>query len=233
MSIEFPCPNCQTLIRTPPGSEGKPARCPQCTSVVTVPGGTTAPKEFLQSPPLSPPPSTLSPPTHAPQKPATNPFADQPPSTNPYAAPAPSAVPDPLEVLSGPELEQRAYARLVIPAIGLLLFAVIGLGFMALVAFMATSDPDTLFKDVGPNPAERAGAWAFLAGYFGLGFLTRALQILGALAMLRVRGYGTALTGAICGLFPCEYFCCLPCFPLAIWALVYLNTAEVKAAFRR
>jgi hypothetical protein len=98
---------------------------------------------------------------------------------------------------------------------------------------MATVDPDVLFRDVGPDPAERAGAIGFLVAYFGVGFLTRALQILGAIAMLRQRGYGLAMAGAICGLIPCEYFCCLPSLPFAIWALIVLNSAEVKAAFGR
>ena len=37
MPIEFNCPACQSRIRTPDGSAGKMARCPQCGAVATVP----------------------------------------------------------------------------------------------------------------------------------------------------------------------------------------------------
>lgn len=115
----------------------------------------------------------------------------------------------------------------------MIVFALTGLAVMALVAIMATIDPELLFREVGRDPAERAGAFGFWIAYFGVGFLTRALQILGAVAMLRQRGYGLALAGAIAGLIPCEYICCLPSLPFAIWALIVLNSGEVKAAFGR
>jgi hypothetical protein len=163
-----------------------------------------------------------------------NPFAEKPSTTvNPYAAPANPFAVDPFQPLTGPELAQRARSRLMLPAIGMIVFALTGLGFMAIVAVVATVDPDVLFREVGPDAAERAGAMAFLGGYFGLGFITRALQILGAIAMLRLRGFGLAVTAAICALIPCEIYCCLPNLPFGIWALIVLSNAEVKAAFGR
>jgi hypothetical protein len=189
-------------------------------------------------PTVEPPPSgsslTFSGP-EIPKEPAiANPFAERPPaSPNPYAAPANPSAPDPFHTLTGPELAGRAHSKLILPGIGMIVFALTGLAVMALVAIMATLDPDMLFRDVGPDPAEKVGAISFLIAYFGVGFLTRALQILGAIAMLRQRGYGLALSGAVCGLIPCEYFCCLPSLPFAIWALIVLNSAEVRAAFTR
>jgi hypothetical protein len=37
MPIEFSCPSCSKLLRTPDESAGKKARCPQCSTVVDVP----------------------------------------------------------------------------------------------------------------------------------------------------------------------------------------------------
>jgi len=36
--IEFACPHCHNLVRTPPGSAGKKGRCPSCKRVVKIPG---------------------------------------------------------------------------------------------------------------------------------------------------------------------------------------------------
>ena len=37
MAIEFRCPQCQKLLRTPEGTSGKDARCPQCGATVRIP----------------------------------------------------------------------------------------------------------------------------------------------------------------------------------------------------
>jgi hypothetical protein len=37
MPIEFKCPNCATVLRTPDASAGKKARCPQCGTIADVP----------------------------------------------------------------------------------------------------------------------------------------------------------------------------------------------------
>ena len=37
MPIEFPCPQCRELLRTPDGSEGRQATCPECSAVVDIP----------------------------------------------------------------------------------------------------------------------------------------------------------------------------------------------------
>src|SRR5262245_24500282 len=38
MSIEFRCTACDKLLRTPVGSEGRKAKCPQCGTISVVPG---------------------------------------------------------------------------------------------------------------------------------------------------------------------------------------------------
>jgi hypothetical protein len=37
MPIEFPCPQCNQLLRTPDGTGGRKAKCPQCASLVDIP----------------------------------------------------------------------------------------------------------------------------------------------------------------------------------------------------
>jgi hypothetical protein len=127
--------------------------------------------------------------------------------------------------------KEQVRARLVGPAIGMIVFAVVGLAFMALLGVVIAADPDQVFKDVGKDPAERAGAMGFFVAYFTVGFVSRVVQLLGAIAMLRMRGYSLAMAGAICAIIPCEIYCCLPCLPLGIWALIVLNNAQAKSAF--
>jgi hypothetical protein len=228
MPIEFSCTSCRTLIRTADGTEGKPARCPKCSSVVLVPGG-AASSDLATS--ASQAPSSWPP--------APSPFAAGEPipsagptPLNPYAAPTNPFAYDPLQLPSSAQLAERARSRLMAPAICMIGVALLGLGVMALIAAVLAIDPQVALQEA-EDPEERMGVMIVFGSYFTFGFLTRALQILGAISMLRVRGYVLALIGAICAILPCDFYCCLPCLPFGIWALVVLNNAEVKAAFGR
>ncbi|REK12717.1 MAG: hypothetical protein DWQ37_10830 [Planctomycetota bacterium] len=82
MSIEFRCESCGKLLRTPPGTEGKQAKCPQCGSVQTIPSEsafTPPPRdpEFMKAPAM---PSSAAPPPEA--------------SANPYSSPTAMADPE-------------------------------------------------------------------------------------------------------------------------------------------
>lgn len=63
MPIEFRCPQCDRLLRTPDGTQGKDAKCPQCGSIAKIPDVTrpAAP----QPTPLGTPQSEFQPPPHA------------------------------------------------------------------------------------------------------------------------------------------------------------------------
>lgn len=72
MSIEFACPGCHQTLRVPQTAAGKVAKCPSCSTIVTVPDGSIS---FNA-------PQGSSPATHndlfaASDKPAANPFADK------------------------------------------------------------------------------------------------------------------------------------------------------------
>src|SRR5207247_5300935 len=165
MPIQFQCAACQTAIRTPDGTEGKPARCPQCGAVVVVP---TAEAAVLAEPVLKPSVAAA-------------------PSANPYASPVNIFAADPFQPLSTPLAGERARSRLLAPAIGMIVFAITGLAFMALVSIGMAADPNRVFRDVGDDPARRAGAIGFFIAYFSIGLITRIVQLLGAIAMLRHR----------------------------------------------
>ena len=214
MPIEFQCPTCQARIRTPDEAAGKSARCPQCGGVSIVPG--------------TPPAYAVGLPTEKPLPAPPNPFAEQPLPyaipLNPYASPV-----APTSTLPLPS--EQARRKLMVPAIAMIVMALPALGMMALLGVVMAVEPDEIFKNQGQDPAEQIGAYGFFAAYFTIGLVTRVLQILGAIAMLRVRGYGLAMAGAISAIIPCEIYCCLPCLPFGIWALVVLNNQQVKAAF--
>lgn len=65
--------------------------------------------------------------------------------------------------------------------------------------------------------------------YF-VGPLLSLIPILGAIAMLRVRGRGMAMFGAIVMCIPCVGPCCGLGLPIGVWALVVLFKPEVKDA---
>jgi len=210
MPIEFQCAACQTAIRTPEGTEGKQARCPQCGAVVVVP----LTEAIVQAEPVVNEPAVAT------------------PLTNPYASPGNIFAADPFQPTSTPLAAERARSRLLVPASGMIIFAITGLAFMVLVGIGMATDPNRVFRDVGDDPAKRAGAIGFFIAYFSIGLITRLIQLLGAISMLRARGYSLALAGAIATIVPCEVYCCIPCLPFGIWALIVLNSAEIKAAFR-
>ena len=63
-----------------------------------------------------------------------------------------------------------------------------------------------------------------------LGLIFEFLMLLGAMKMRQVKGYGLAMTGAICALIPLNSCCCLA-MPVGLWALVVLLNEDVKAGF--
>ena len=91
MPIEFRCPGCSRLLRTPEESAGKKAKCPQCGTIADVPATTAA--ETTPLPSVTPldrgpawsPPAPGAQPLHGPSR-RTSREAVEP--INPYASPA-------------------------------------------------------------------------------------------------------------------------------------------------
>ena len=258
MPIEFRCPTCQSLIRTPDGSSGKQARCPKCSSTVVIPAASApdplpSQASFPPNQPTSPFPSSspaplapLSPfapsqpfqPT--PQspfqpKPAANPFGESSASPfpnagpiNPYASPGSAYAPS-TQALT-PELARR---KLLGPAIGLAISAVLPLLYGIFTLLLLVVAPQQFMKDAPPigQDAERAGFFFGLIGVLTVMIVVPLIIGLGTIPMFRGRGRGLALTGAIAAVLPCN-LCLLFSIPFGIWALVVLNQADVRAAMR-
>ncbi|WP_425617066.1 hypothetical protein NA78x_000735 [Anatilimnocola sp. NA78] len=83
MTIEFPCPQCAQLVRTPDAAAGKRGKCPSCAAVVQIP--------LASRPPATPPPKPApgSPSAWPPTKPPTKPATTKPAAPSPPAAAQP------------------------------------------------------------------------------------------------------------------------------------------------
>ncbi|MCI0359858.1 MAG: hypothetical protein L0211_15380 [Planctomycetaceae bacterium] len=152
----------------------------------------------------------------------SNPFADQP--VNPYAAPGPTPEPEYFSTLS----RDDARIRLFGPAVGILFTVAIGTGFLLMFLAGILSDP----KVARVMPKEM-GFEVFLALVFTGGFLSHGLQLVGAIAMLRVRGKVWAMLGTAASFIPCNFYCCWLALPFAIWGAIVLANPDVRAAFDR
>jgi hypothetical protein len=121
------------------------------------------------------------------------------------------------------------------PAIGII--ATAGLGALLQVASILMTLTGAMVPQLESSDAELpdwygafAGTWGVVSGVVGIavaGFL-----IWGALKMMRLEGWGIALTVCILALVPCVSPCCLLGLPFGIWGLVVINDQAVKQAFR-
>ena len=234
MPIEFRCPNCQSLIRTPDGSAGKQARCPKCSETVVIPAESSAgPTSMPSSSGFQPPPSEPSPPW-SPAQPTgkPNPFGDSPSGElNPYASPAAGAA----QFSPGfkqPLTVDQSRMRLLGPAIGMGVSALVSLGYAVLTIVVVAADPNILNNAPPPNQAaERIGYFIGAYGFMATMCISPLIIGAGVAAMLMVRSRWLAMTGAIAALLPCSP-CCFLGFPFAIWGLFVLNQDDVKRTFQ-
>jgi hypothetical protein len=157
---------------------------------------------------------------------APNPFAES--AVNPYATPAAAAPLDYGGGLGGPLTRDEARIRLFGPAIGILITVVVGTGFLLLFLLGVLIDPNVLQSM--PN---ESGFEVFLVSVFVGGFLSHLVQLIGAIAMLRVRGKVWAMLGTGASFIPCNFYCCWLAFPFAIWSAIVLANPDVRAAFDR
>jgi phage FluMu protein Com len=111
MPIEFRCPGCFKLLRTPDESAGKRAKCPQCGTISDVP--LSSGNEGLAGPvaPL-PPQETVPPPSSGSPFAETTPTKPSRPSPdlNPYASPVPVAYESSTQLPGAAQLAHRSIA---------------------------------------------------------------------------------------------------------------------------
>jgi len=117
---------------------------------------------------------------------------------------------------------------LMIPAIILLVLACI------MLLMILLSIPGQIFRMLEIDTTTPAGAGE-LFGMIGSLVIWVAMMagiIWGSIAMVRLRGYGSAMVAAVLALIPV----CSPCFvlgiPFGIWAIIILMRADVRARFQ-
>ena len=261
MPIQFQCPACQSVIRTPDGSEGKQARCPKCSTVATIPGvpGRSAPAALASpaapaspsfggepaSNPFSAPPAPLG----QPSNPGGFGFPSQPtggfPPPSGYGAPAgglppaSSFPPPPANPYMAPSYGGYgggggggdARSKLKAPAIGLIVCAALSIAYSLVNAVTVIVQLSSGEMEVPPDGPERIG---FIVGAI-IGMIgvgvVPLISLFGAIQMLKGKSYGWAMTGAITGMLPCSA-CCLVGLIFGIWGIVVLNQPDVKQVFR-
>lgn len=160
------------------------------------------------------------------------------PPPNPYGEPVPPPVMHP-----GGAADPGAGARRVKgPAIGVIVTGTIGL-VMSLLSLPLRGAMLRWYADMleGMQQGEAAEQLRTMIDkpgpfdYIGIvvGVLVGALTIAGGVAMLRLRSWGFALTGAILAALPCMSGCCCIGLPIGIWALIVLLDKDVKTAFEQ
>ncbi len=222
--IEFPCHTCNSILRTPAGTEGKQSRCPSCGMIQVIPGGSAAApgSSSAQSPQPYSSPATEHKPGAAPQssfhQPAVHPTQPDP-YNNPYSSPTDYKVATP----GHDYYDSQAAAKLMGPAIGLLVIHILGalfLGLAILSGMMSLAE--------GGNPPEEDYVMLAICG-FSL-FLT-LFCIFGSVLMLRRKMWGICITTTIISLVSGLGCCFLPT-AFGIWGLVILIEPMVKNSFR-
>jgi hypothetical protein len=216
MPIEFRCGQCGKLLRTGDDTIGRQAQCPECGAISTVP--TASEPSQSPAPPLTP----LG---------GASPFGGtQAPgeegSDNPYQSPASATY--------LPPGQTDAAQRVAGPAIALMVTAILGIIAQSLGIIMAVAQVGVAHGI--RQPRGDAFPMMFQGGMnVGLAVVELAVGaviLIGAMKMKKLESYGFALTAAIVAMIPCISPCCLLGLPFGIWALVVLNDASVKAAFR-
>ena len=149
-----------------------------------------------------------------------------PPPINPYAPPA--AAPDPEYPSHLGLTREEARIRLFGPATGILITVAVGLGFLLVFLLGIAIDPKVL-----RGMPEGRGFEVFLVLIFVGGILSHVVQLVGAIAMLRVRGPIWAMLAVAASFVPCNFYCCWLAFPFAVWGAIVLANPDVRAAFER
>jgi hypothetical protein len=208
------CPACGFQLRLPTDLYGSEVECPKCH------GRFTAPVSVAKPAPVRPPPGREY---DAVAQPGPGEYDNAPPSNQGAAA----AVKTPaiiLIVLSGMTALASLYG--VVTAQQTVARTRDALEQME-KAPNSTPEGRDFMRQMSANVTPELVVGANLA-MAGVGLVT----ILGGIQMLRLRTYWIAIIGAIFAMNPVNCPCCIAEFPIAIWALVVLLRANVRAAFQ-
>jgi hypothetical protein len=239
--METRCPHCERKLNVPENLNGKKVRCPGCKDAFVVDlDGDEAPAEAAVTTkprrPTPPPPAEVD--DDRPRRRRREDDEDD------YDEPR-------AEDESGDEEEddedrprrrkrkrsrgrQAAASAVMGPAIALMI-----VGGLTLVVYVVDIilrlAGVAMFGAAGGAPqGDAANAMGFMVGSI-VGAIVAlcwgGIVLSGAVQMLRLRGYGYAMTATIVAMVPCSA-CCILGLPFGIWGLVVLMKPEVKDAFR-
>jgi predicted Zn finger-like uncharacterized protein len=238
------CPKCDRKLRVPDDLIGQAVKCPTCSETFTA---TIAAPE--------PPPSVPAPPPPFPLPDRSEPeLLQRRYEEEAGGAEAPPPFPREGNYRDGPrrgdydDESERYRQRMALhgpamnavsgPATGLLVTGILGIISTVLWALVQMGQ----IAEMGGRGRRRGGMAGgggdeAVMGFvlcFGVLFAIAmcVLVIMGAQKMKRLESYGFAMTGSILAMIPCTSPCCLLGLPFGIWAVVVLNSPEVRDAFR-
>ncbi len=216
MPIEFPCPGCQRTLRTPDGSVGKQARCPECGTIQVVPRPQGMPDAAAPSGQEAGGGTSGS---------LEGSYRSAPgyPFQGPYGA-----------TIS--DVQAYAASRVAGPATGLIVLGALALALqvLGLLAVLGGRglDPDVIRANGGDETLVLLTTGVPGTVVQLVGTVVSLLVLLGAIRMKRLESYGFATLSAVLAMIPCISPCCLVGFPFGLWALIVLQDPFIRSAFR-
>jgi predicted Zn finger-like uncharacterized protein len=222
------CPHCDKKLRVPDHLQGRAVKCPGCGNMFTASAGDGAPPpvaEGLAEPPLQS------------RRSDEEAFIERPPhrhTDDDDGQPRQSYDDDQDDEDDEEDRPRRRRKRsrraaalqaVSVPAILLIVIGVLGI-------FMGIANIAVSAAGLGIAPEDRARP-GFMAGRYIGSFVSLIWGIVvaaGGFKMKSLQSRGSAMTGAIVAMVPCNP-CCLCGFFVGIWALVAMNNSDVRKAF--
>ncbi len=226
------CPDCSKNLRVPDHLLGKVVKCPSCGTTFTANAASDQDAPAEEEPAKPAPRRRQDDEEAISEKPRSRRRDDEDDEDRPRRRsrnePEDSDEDD-FEEEARPRKRGRrrraAAAAVMAPAIALLIIGILGILYgLANVAVVLTG------FGVAPAQQNKPG---FMTGMYIGAFVSLIWGIvvtLGGVKTMTLKSRGSAMTGAIFALLPCNP-CCLAGLPIGIWALVVMNRSDVKDAF--
>lgn len=241
MTIEFHCPSCNKLLRTADNRAGARAKCPDCGTGITVPGGAGGDFDLGEFDDYGD---------------AGGDQFDSAFGGGPARPPAAAATKNcPMcgaeiraaavkcrfcgEMLGEPPAGrgrgrrsgyEEARRRVQGPAIAMMI--TFGLTLVALMIFLPIAMAGPVARQNNRMPFPMGGPPGLILVMGAVQAIICIVIIAGAWQMRGLKSYGLAMTGSILAMIPYISPCCLLGLPFGIWSIVVLNDDNVKNAFR-
>jgi predicted Zn finger-like uncharacterized protein len=214
MAIIATCPSCSKQLSVPDEYQGKQVRCSNCQQVFVAIG---------EEPRAPRPPEREDRP---PRRDRDDDYDDRPTRRDDYEyddAPRRGGRSRALGMAAGPAIFLMVTGGIDI-AIGLLrlVMAMAGVAIMGAGGGPRGGDDEAMAQMVG---GAVGGVLAFVWIIIGV------ITIIGGVKLKGLSGYGLVMTASILGFIPCTS-CCLLGIPAGIWALIVMNSNDVKPYFR-